>query len=222
MKTLIEDIEIIKKRIAHLRKLAMKGGGQDAEELLQEINLIKNSIASLQEKDISIEGQIEQNTEAISENFDKIDSCQLLTSNLYSKFNVLDTENETRDSNITDLQGRTSALESLVANLGGGDDVLSAYAGFTKGNNNTGTGYMEFKVSSNKILRVFYGITRSNSALTYDKPFDEVLWALSVPCHISQTTATHYGTIATFDKTMMTFVGGSIYCRFEVWGLINV
>lgn len=347
MKTLIEDIEIIKKRIAHLRKLALKGGGQDIEQVGAEIDLIKSDIASLKEKDESfavqiadndqdilmaqqkieehntaleshqlsindimlscqnqqteieqlqeenkvqtqsissvqfvaesIENSISQHDQKISDlesaneasgqrldnlenavdsqdgkltaieqtlssheqsiqaNYDKIDSCQITLGGVYNDVYAMKGKVSTNEQNISSLQTttssqgqsitsinqRTTALESLVGGMSGGGDVLGDYVAFTLGYANQGTGYVEFKVSSSKILRIFFGITKSNAVLNFDKPFDEVLWAITVPCHVTQTLATHYSTLATITTSAMSFVGGAVPCRFEVWGFIN-
>lgn len=389
MKTLIEDIEIIKKRIAHLRKLASKSGGQELESLTSEINLLKQNIADLQQKDKSQDGALQENSEVISQlqtalmevetsieklqesaellgvdyaqlqgevnnqktlnnqqqqtidshtqsiqkNYEMIDSAQLILSGVFYKVedlktastahdeaisslqettssqgerlssvesglsgidenvssiqtqmeerqteidaisqqqvslqqtiadhtgsiqrnyemvnsaqlilsgvfydvedlkdqteaietnvNSVQTKNQTQDAEITSLKSRASALEGLVSSLGGGSNIINAYSAFGRGGNNAGNGYIEFKVSSNKILRVVYGIVKANG-ITFDKPFNEVLWALSVPCHLTQSLATQSSTILDVNTTTLSFVGSNIYCRYEVWGLINV
>ena len=278
MKTLIEDIEIIKKRISHLKKLATRGGGQDLEQILAEINLLKTDILTLQENNknqdqqlLVVVQEIDGLTSALQENESKVEkvqseanalavscenlqrgiaqnaallgqhqndlnsqssslqdhsskiaACQATGATLNDKVNNLQTENNTQGTNISDLQSRTSTLESLVSSLGGGGDILGNYASFAKGYNNAGTGYAEFKVSSNKMLRVFFGIKKVDSLLNFDKPFDEVLWAITVPCPTGQTLTGHVCTIASISTTAMSFVGGSVFCRFEVWGFVSV
>lgn len=205
--------------IASLQQMAtsqaekISGVESELAETNQNVSALQSNLAEKQNAiDALVQGQaglqqtVGEHTTSIQENYNKIDSAQIILSGVFY--------------DVEELKEKTTEIENEISSLGGGGDILGSYKALSNGGNNVGTGYIEIKISSNKILRVVYGIVKANG-VTFDKPFDEILWAVSVPCHLSQSLATHSSTILGLTTTTLSFVSSSLYCRYEVWGLIN-
>ena len=193
------------------------------EKFLQDIERLKKEVWGLQNYSAEVLSSVENVQDELNEFSSEITELDA-TLNAESQKTEQNTQSLIELRNLlSQYDTKFEQLNSLSSQLSGYDNKMELYrySPAAAVGSTIGQGYLEYKISKTTCIRYCYGLVNCTSAVTFAKPFKEVLWGISSISSM-EDVKTHRSTIKTMTTTGLTFYAGAgVMTRFLVIGIAD-
>lgn len=193
------------------------------EKFLQDIERLKKEVWGLQGTN--------NNMELLAENLQKeLNQFESDLNGLISQVEEAKTKTEQNSQSLTGINSllagydaKFAQLNNISSQLAGYDNKMELYRYSPAAvvGSTVAQGFLEYKISQTTCLRYCFGLVNCTSTITFDKPFNEVLWGISTIASM-EDVKTQRSTLKTLTTTGLTFYAGAgVMTRFWVIGIAN-